>query len=440
MNMKKGLYVIALALIPVFFSACQEEKDPFGGKLPSERMEDALNKLDSTLLSAPYGWEMQYFAKANTAGYPLLLKFTDNSQVIVAAKNRNTQRTYKEAISYYDVREGNGAMLSFETYNEVFHSFSNPENPAGKGQEGDYEFYVDAHGYSQSGDTLILNGKKRGAQIILVKLAEEWQNWEDYFNELTRIDNLTFAGNTGTSYALKLDGAGPNVTYNEFVFEADDNSYGFILTPKGLRLYNGYTRNEKTAYNFELDNPKSPNKFVCVDPDVNATIEPRYSPIKVFQNTVSSVREVWGIDLKNVGSSFASALTAVKDALVASGASLAEMDLLYVSENSKPALRVRYRVAGREYEARIFFEYTFAPRTNPSNVEFAYSSVSEDGIALLKRIGNGDEQLGLSMIKTMFEHRYDVACSVGGAFNPSSLIFTSKEDANLNFVIKKKAF
>ena len=115
--MKKGLYVIALALIPVFFSACQEEKDPFGGKLPSERMEDALNKLDSTLLSAPYGWEMQYFAKANTAGYPLLLKFTDNSQVIVAAKNRNTQRTYKEAISYYDVREGNGAMLSFETYN-----------------------------------------------------------------------------------------------------------------------------------------------------------------------------------------------------------------------------------------------------------------------------------------------------------------------------------
>ena len=125
---------------------------------------------------------------------------------------------------------------------------------------------------------------------------------------------------------------------------------------------------------------------------------------------------------------------------MASGASLAEMDLLYVSENSKPALRVRYRVAGREYEARIFFEYTFAPRTNPSNVEFAYSSVSEDGIAFLKRIGNGDEQIGLSMIKTMFEHRYDVACSVGGAFNPSSLIFTSKEDANLNFVIKKKAF
>ena len=438
--MKKGLYIIAVALIPVFFSACQEDKDPFGGKLPSERMEAAINKLDSTLLSAPYGWEMQYFAKPNTAGYPLLVKFQANSEVLVAAQNRNTLRTYKEAVSFYDVREGNGAMLSFETYNEVLHSFSNPENPAGKGQEGDYEFYVEANGYSQSGDTLILSGKKRGSRIIMVKLTNEWQNWADYFVALTKIDELTFANNTGSAYTMKLSGAGPTVTYNEFVFQSEEGDYGFILTPKGLRLYNGFKRNEDIAYNFELDDLVNPTKFVCVDPGINAVIEPRYTPIRVFQNAVTSKTDVWSIDLNKVGTAFEAALDVVKSSLITSGAALAELDLLYVSEANKPALRVRYRVDGREYEARIFFEYTFSPRSNPTSLTVKYSSVNEDGASFLKRLGNGDQQVGLDMVKALFEHQYEISCAVGGHFNTSSLMFKAKDNPSLTFVVKKKTF
>lgn len=438
--MKKGLYIAALALIPVLFSACQEEKDPFGGMLPSERMEAALNKLDSTLLSAPYGWEMQYFAKPNTAGYPLLVKFSNNSEVLVAGQNRNTSRAYQEAVSYYDIREGNGAMLTFETYNEVLHAFVNPENPAGKGQEGDYEFYVDTEGYSFGADTLVLLGKKRGTKILMVKLTQEWENWANYFTTLSKVNELTFANNIGTEYAIRVNGAGPMVKYNEYIFTSDEHSYGFVLTPTGMRLYNGVQRDEQIAYNFVLDDLNNPTKFVCTDEGIEATIEARYTPIYVFQSSSSEARTIWSINTKEFGATLNNLFAQLKSNVIATGAALAEIDLVYVTETNQPAIRFRYRVSGREYEARIFFKYTFTPRTKPTAVTFEYANVSEDGASFLKRAGNGDEQAGLSLIKSMFEYKYGVTCSVGGTFNPSVLLFTAQEDAGITFTVKKKSY
>ena len=438
--MKKVLYIAVLAVVAVFISACQKEEDPFGGKLPSERMEAAINKMDSALLSAPYGWEMQYFAQPNTAGYPLLVKFGENSSVMVAGQNRNTMREYKVATSYYDIREGNGAMLSFETYNDVLHAFSLPENPAGKGQEGDYEFYMDANGYSQSGDTLILTGKKRGTKIMMVKLTQEWEDWSKYFETLSAVTDLTFANNAGSIYSLRLGGAGPTVTYNEYVFTSDDANYGFILTPTRLRLYNGFTRNEQTAYNFVLDNPKNPTKFVCVDEGVEATIEPRYNPLAIFKNAAESSSVIWGIELNTMGSTLNGVMSQIKANLANTGATLVVADMLYVADAKSPALRFRYRVDGREFEGRVFFTYTFTPRTNPNTVTLTYKGVEQDGTSFLKRVGNGDEQVGLSLIKSMFEHKYGVTCSMGGTFNPSSMLFTSTEDANLTFIVTKRTY
>lgn len=439
--MKKLLYLAALAVATVFLPACQGEEDPFGGMLPSERMEAAINKMDSALLSAPFGWEMHYFATPNSAGYPLLVKFNANSEVKVAGQNRNTLRTYKEAISYYDVREGNGAFLTFETYNEVLHSFSNPENPSGKGQEGDYEFYMTADGYTASGDTLILKGKKRGTIILMVKLTQEWEDWSKYFDALKDMDQLTFANNSGTSYRLRLDGAGPNITYSEYVFTVKaDETYGFILTPSGLRLYNGYTRNEKTAYNFVLDDPKNPTKFVCVDEGVNASIEPTYNPIRLFQENYTSSSIIWNLDMNTVGSSMQTMFAQLEANLAASGAALAVTDLLYVKEKNSPAIRFRYRVDGREYEGRLFFSYSFSPKSNPTSITLTYTGVESDGVSFLKRVGNGDQQVGEDLIKSMFEQKYAVSCAVGGTFNPSALLFTAENDANMSFIIKQKTY
>ena len=126
--------------------------------------------------------------------------------------------------------------------------------------------------------------------------------------------------------------------------------------------------------------------------------------------------------------------------LANTGATLVVADMLYVADAKSPALRFRYRVDGREFEGRVFFTYTFTPRTNPNTVTLTYKGVEQDGTSFLKRVGNGDEQVGLSLIKSMFEHKYGVTCSMGGTFNPSSMLFTSTEDANLTFIVTKRTY
>lgn len=55
----------------------------------------------------------------------------------------------------YTLKHENGILLSFDTYNRIFHQFSDPQSD-GIGFGGDYEFYVMEH----TSDHIVLKGKR----------------------------------------------------------------------------------------------------------------------------------------------------------------------------------------------------------------------------------------------------------------------------------------
>lgn len=448
--MKKALYIAALTCAATVFTACEDTYDPFGGKTPSERIEAAITTLDSALQSSANGWEMRYFPTPNSAGYAMLLKFDDNTAVQIAGKNSFTKDTFLLEESYYQVEEGNGALLTFHTYNRVLHAFSDPKNPDGKGQQGDYEFYL-YDGNSLLGDQIILQGKKRGTRIVLTKLADEYKytqdgnNWKKYFGQIDEINKMAFLNNNGGSYKLTMDGNGPIVTYNNFTFiESDTKQYGFVLTPTGLHFYEGFKRNgyDVFAINYEL--AEDANSFTCTDENVTATILPAYSPLRVFAMSYDKVMDIWAIDYKNMGTSAQAAMTKLEEALKVNEGVIREIDYVYVKEKSSPAIRIKYSVKEsdnvyRQYEAVLYITMTFTPSTTrPTTVTFAYKDANQDGTAFLRRLGNNDVAAGINLFNAVFAKEYSVSCAVGGELNPSYLLFTAKDDKDHTFVINKK--
>lgn len=77
-----------------------------------------------------------------------------------------------------------GPVLSFDTYNEIFHFFSDPAIPGlpGLGYEGDYEFIF----MGQENNELILKGKKTGNTFRMHPLSKN-QSWEQTLNDLKSI-------------------------------------------------------------------------------------------------------------------------------------------------------------------------------------------------------------------------------------------------------------
>jgi len=233
-------------------AGCVKEQENLFDETAAVRLNNAIESIDSTLTNASNGWVMQYFATSESPGYTMLIKFSSNGEAVVAAKNQLVKGKYTEAKSIFDVIGDNGPVLTFNTFNDVLHIFSNPENPSGTGLEGDYEFVV--NNYS---DSLIqLKGKKRGTEIEMQRLSES-NSWSDYFDELDKMDNqILGAGSlyfiTGRDTFIVLNGSThvfefQNTTTNE------TTQIPFIITKKGLKFYAPYiTSGNKNVQTFSL--------------------------------------------------------------------------------------------------------------------------------------------------------------------------------------------
>ena len=97
------------------------------------------------MIAPANGWEMAYFPnlEADAKGYNMVLKFNKNGNVSVTAKNNTTtgNKMMTDTASTWSVISDYGPLLTFDTYNDVFHAFSDPRED-GAGMLGDYEFLI----------------------------------------------------------------------------------------------------------------------------------------------------------------------------------------------------------------------------------------------------------------------------------------------------------
>ena len=208
---------MALMLMGVTTSCFKMEEPNIFDESAAERLEHAITEYSDILTDKGGVWALEYFANTEEQGYVYTMKFSKNGSVEMSAKNEwvgyvktgENTNVFGSETSMWEVIADNGPVLTFNTYNTIFHIFANPEDipttegdEQGYGHEGDYEF--DLMRYSN--DTLYLEGKKYGVPMKMYRLSAETTG-EEYF---AKIDNVIAAMNVTKFPDLVLTGADGN--------------------------------------------------------------------------------------------------------------------------------------------------------------------------------------------------------------------------------------
>lgn len=244
--MKKA-YIFVLAAAALGVSACSDDDNIFNTSA-AERLEQG--KADYTnLLCADGGkWVMEYFTTGDEPGYNIVCEFAPDGSVVMSGDHRWIGNRFQSERSLWKVISDNGNVLSFNTYNDVFHIFSTPEdvpgtevNELGYGHGGDYEFML----MPVEGDNLRMVGKKHGLTIWMHKLPAD-TDAEQYLASIkeklnvfsAKFPTLTMTAADGETYSVSNLGTGVlSILSNKSTSPNSQTATGNgIFTLKGFRL------------------------------------------------------------------------------------------------------------------------------------------------------------------------------------------------------------
>lgn len=393
---------MSLLITGGIFTACNNEEDDIFEASPADRLNQAAKDYTKILTDAPNGWVMQYFTNEREPGYLYLMKFDKNTSVKIAANNKWIGDTYKEETSMYDFITDNGPVLTFNTFNTIFHVFSDPndvpdtelDNEQGYGHMGDYEFIV----MDAKNDYLRLKGKKY-SKIIEMRPLEEGKNWETYLDECATFMKSTLSSKIpvyqlhtsegiynlahadyGYFYACKTDN--DPVTETDFIpFIKDGNGIKFWDTYKGsdekiavqhFRLNDKgilYCTDEGAADDYicpppaiELVASSFPVMTLTVDKDNN-----------VEKPILSSTSASWRFDLDAFKGTFVQAFDNMNKSIgeYRTGQSLRSIDWVYNGSTDRLALSFR--------TAKYSFVLYYSVKLEDSKVTLSYLEGDKNG-------------------------------------------------------------
>lgn len=238
--MKKIINILIISLTVILYASCTPEENDIFPESSANRIAAALKADKDILTSAKNGWLIEYYPSSSQAygGFNLLALFTEDGKVTIAGDIANPDNT---AISTYNLIQSAGPVLTFDTYNEILHFFSDPKNPSGigtngKGMEGDHEFLI----MEASKDKVILQGRKTLNRIEMTPVAADLV-WKDY---IASIQELEEAASFGV-YAYIVDKTVVSVSTNlrnlSMSYEEDGElkeiGVPYIVTPTGFKFY-----------------------------------------------------------------------------------------------------------------------------------------------------------------------------------------------------------
>lgn len=285
--MKK--YIIILLALPLIASSCLKDDDDKFDKSASERMKEYLDNTDKVLSSAENGWLVEYYPSATQqyGGVRMYLKFNaEKGEVTVASEAGGPDKT---ETSLYSYGEDYGPTINFDSYNSLFHYYSEPAGTVGEeniGWGGDYEFII----MSVESDKVVLRGKKSKNTIVLTPASTaDWKaDFTSYVAAAQKMDGML-------SYQIEL---GSRVyTVSRDVVDTYDSRHftinctpaitaGFIYTQTGLKFYEPITVDNVTISEMTWQDGK------FVDEKTGVTI----SEIKsdhTLQITKSGIQNNW---------------------------------------------------------------------------------------------------------------------------------------------------
>ena len=239
------LYMAAAVLLA---AACTPEEDDIFSDSSANRADAAIEADMQVLTGAANGWLMEYYPEMSQTygGYNILLSFSEDGHVTVAGDI--------VATSLFSVKQSAGIVLSFDTYNEIFHFFSDPGNSQGGGNayglEGDYDFLI----LEATPQQVKLKGKKSGNYAVLTPMEGDWAA---YIQEVQAAEAAMQANSyqisDGTNTAsVSVNYRNMTISYQEGE-EALSMPAPFIVTPTGYKFYEPITLWGKTLTGFTYD-------------------------------------------------------------------------------------------------------------------------------------------------------------------------------------------
>lgn len=233
--MKKLYNLWLMAVTLILASACTPEVDDVFDQTAGNRIEQAIAEYQNVLRSASDGWVLSYYPSPTQeyGGYTLLVRFQEDGMAAISCELFQAD---KVCSSSYNVENSAGPMLTFNSYNEVFHFFTEPANALGigdngKGMEGDSDFLI----IKCTNDEVILKGKKTGNKMVMRPLPTG-TNWTTYLQSIKQITKEAYPA----AYEVSIDNQlmyKVTQRYRKFILSNADGTQvelPFHYTPEGI--------------------------------------------------------------------------------------------------------------------------------------------------------------------------------------------------------------
>lgn len=371
------------------FTACVNEQPDLFDKSAPERLEEIKGVYAERLTASDGNWVMEYYptneAEAPKGlGYLLLCQFTSDYKVRVGMNNDITGNFYKESTSAWEVIADNGPVLSFNTYNDVLHTFSAPndipntednkEDETGKGYEGDYEFVItDLDADAQQA---MLKGKKRGTYNRLTRLPAG-AKFDNYLDDVEKFRKSKFpiGGNdlrmkVGDQlyFVASMPGGMPNIYPADGDVVVNKDLRPYLITKQGdkfcIRFRNGFTVGEESEQEFVYNESK--DEFEGVNNPDNVLRGISDEELPAYLNSVGGVVMKFGLsNYSEASDRYKQMVEAFAADMLTKSYTLQNIALSIINDGNGIDLIVSYK-SGRS-TASVTYRATF--KANGSSVE-----------------------------------------------------------------------
>ena len=420
----------------VSLSSCSRTEKQIFDKSAAERLEEYKTIYSNALTANGGKWVMEYFANGDEEGYIFVVTFSKDGSVKVSSANQWIGDTYKTDTSCWEMIADDGPVLTFNTYNQVFHLFSTPEdipgtyNPdtgadiseQGTGHAGDYEFIV--MNVSDDGNTIRLKGKKRGYDIWLrhldastddaTYLATATDARKNLFN--ASLGHFILTGSDGERYVMTKDSIAVFHIYPELGDEVTQTTTAnAIITPTGMHFMNKcmcVNAAGTDSIEFQYFTIQNDGTLLCDDGKTTIRAD-KYS--KVFLNEDAT----WIVNTASGTGNFGSYFTALTTDLSAYMSST--LRYIHISyDSSKEAYRyivgVKSKIGSKFYNLDLTF-YFDGQATGDEKVNMTFVSFGSNAETYYNKVA------ALKSIIDAMSSEFTIVSE--RPMNPKELILTS---------------
>lgn len=236
----------ALLAVPAFtLQSCLKDQEDTFDKNATERLDDYLDEAQKTLMNSEYGWIVDVYPGDNQeyGGFAVTAKFSKND--VTLGGELGSSPTLQIS-SLYQLKKDAGAVLSFDSYNDLIHVFSNPNSARYEAYHGDFEFLIDSIGE----DVVKVHGKRNRNTLYFRKLTKPMAQYLTEQKNVINSFQITEAMGNVNGKLVSLNINAGTATISQ---DGASESVAFSYTDEGISFYKPVNMSGVTVSEMKFD-------------------------------------------------------------------------------------------------------------------------------------------------------------------------------------------